>query len=121
VKIPTILGTTIEMPAPGVAELVLDGQTIRLEPVLESAKDTELCFILRDATSKTTTYGAARFLYTTFPDQGLILSVPDSLISTCVWLGRELSQVIVNVDLKKFSPFGRRHFAEHRVRLPIGR
>jgi uncharacterized protein (DUF1684 family) len=71
VKIPTILGTTIEMPVPGVAEFVLDGQTIRLEPVLESPKDTELFFILRDATSKTTTYGAARFLYTTFPDQGL--------------------------------------------------
>jgi hypothetical protein len=70
VKIPTILGTTIEMPVPGVAEFVLDGRTIRLEPVLES-QDTQLFFILRDTTSKTTTYGAARFLYTTFPDQGL--------------------------------------------------
>jgi uncharacterized protein len=70
-KIPTILGTTIKMPVPGVAEFVLDGQTLRLEPVLESPKDTELFFILRDTTSKTTTYGAARFLYTTFPDQGL--------------------------------------------------
>jgi uncharacterized protein (DUF1684 family) len=71
VRIPTILGTTIEMPVPGVAEFVLDGRTIRLEPVLESAKDTQLFFILRDTTSKTMTYGAARFLYTTFPDQGL--------------------------------------------------
>ena len=71
VKIPTILGTTIEMPVPGVAEFVVDGQTTRLEPVLESPKATELFFILRDTTSKTTTYGAARFLYTTFPDQGL--------------------------------------------------
>jgi uncharacterized protein len=71
VKIPTILGTTIEMPVPGVAEFVLDGQTVRLEPVLESPKDKELFFILRDTTSKTTTYGAGRFLYTTFPDQGL--------------------------------------------------
>jgi uncharacterized protein len=71
VKIPTILGTTIEMPAPGVAVFVLDGQTVRLEPVLESPKETELFFILRDITSRTTTYGAARFLYTTFPDHGL--------------------------------------------------
>jgi hypothetical protein len=46
-KIPTILGTTIEMPVPGVAEFSLDGRTIRLEPVLESPKDTELFFILR--------------------------------------------------------------------------
>jgi uncharacterized protein (DUF1684 family) len=71
VKIPTILGTTIEMPVPGVAEFTIDGRTMRLEPVLESPKDTELFFILRDTTSRTTTYGAARFLYTTFPDQGL--------------------------------------------------
>jgi uncharacterized protein len=71
VKIPTILGTTIEMPVPGVAEFGLDGQTLQLEPVLESPKAKELFFILRDTTSKTTTYGAARFLYTTFPDHGL--------------------------------------------------
>jgi uncharacterized protein len=71
VKIPTILGTTIEMPVPGEAEFVVDGQTLRLEPVLESPKATELFFILRDITSKSTTYGAARFLYTGFPDQGL--------------------------------------------------
>jgi uncharacterized protein len=70
-KIPTILGTTIEMPVPGAAELVIDGQTVLLEPVLESPKATELFFILRDTTSKTTTYGAGRFLYTTLPDQGL--------------------------------------------------
>jgi uncharacterized protein len=54
-KIPTILGTTIEMPVPGVAEFSLDGHTIRLEPVLESPKDTQLFFILRDTTSRTTT------------------------------------------------------------------
>jgi uncharacterized protein len=71
VKIPTILGTTIEMPVPGAVEFVLEGQTLRLEPVLESPKDTKLFFILRDITSRTTTYGAGRFLYTTFPDQGL--------------------------------------------------
>jgi uncharacterized protein len=70
-KIPTVLGTMIEMPVPGVTEFVIDGHTFRLEPVLESPKDTQLFFILRDTTSKTTTYGAARFLYTAFPDQGL--------------------------------------------------
>ncbi len=70
-KIPTVLGTTIEMPVPGVAEFIVEGQTIRLEPVLESPKDRQLFFILRDTTSKTTTYGAARFLYTALPDQGL--------------------------------------------------
>jgi uncharacterized protein (DUF1684 family) len=59
------------MPVPGAAEFVLNGKTVRLEPVLESPKDKDLFFILRDRTSQTTTYGAARFLYTDFPDHGL--------------------------------------------------
>ena len=69
--IPTVLGTTTHMPAPGAAEFTLDGQTYRLEPVLEDPKATNLFFILRDATSKTTTYGAGRFLYTSLPDHGV--------------------------------------------------
>jgi uncharacterized protein (DUF1684 family) len=69
--IPTVLGTTTHLPAPGAAEFTLDGQTVRLEPVLEDQKSTELFFILRDATSKTTTYGAGRFLYTELPDHGV--------------------------------------------------
>jgi len=69
--IPTVLGTTTHLPAPGAAEFTIDGQTLRLEPVLEDPKSTELFFILRDATSKTTSYGAGRFLYTDLPDHGL--------------------------------------------------
>jgi uncharacterized protein (DUF1684 family) len=69
--IPTVLGTTTHMPAPGVAEFTVDGQVLRLEPVLEDPKATDLFFILRDATSKTTTYGAGRFLYTELPDHGV--------------------------------------------------
>jgi uncharacterized protein (DUF1684 family) len=70
-KIPTILGTTLDMPAPGLAEFTLNGKTIQLEPVLEDPNAKEFFFILRDATSHTTTYGASRFLYTSFPDHGL--------------------------------------------------
>ena len=70
-SIPTIIGTTLKLPVPGVAEFTLDGQTIRLEPVIEEPGDKQLFFILRDTTSKTTTYGAARFLYTDFPASGL--------------------------------------------------
>jgi uncharacterized protein (DUF1684 family) len=70
-KIPTILGTTLNMPAPGLAEFILDGKTIQIEPVLEDPNAKELFFILRDATSHTTTYQAARFLYSGFPDHGL--------------------------------------------------
>jgi hypothetical protein len=71
VPIPTIIGTTINLPAPGIAEFTLDGKTIQLEPVIEEPGDKQLFFIMRDRTSKTTTYGAARFLYTDFPDNGL--------------------------------------------------
>jgi uncharacterized protein (DUF1684 family) len=69
--IPTVLGTTTHMPAPGAAEFTLDGQTVRLEPVLEDPKSTDLFFIMRDATSKSKTYGAGRFLYTELPDHGV--------------------------------------------------
>jgi uncharacterized protein (DUF1684 family) len=69
--IPTVLGTTTHMPAPGAAEFTLDGKVVRLEPVLEDPKSTDLFFIMRDATSKTTTYGAGRFLYTELPDHGV--------------------------------------------------
>ena len=71
--IPTILGTTTHLPAPGAVEFTLDGQVLRLEPVLEEPKSTNLFVIMRDATSKTTTYGAGRFLYTELPDHGVSL------------------------------------------------
>jgi uncharacterized protein (DUF1684 family) len=70
-EIPTILGTVDKLPAPGAAEFTLDGKIVRLEPVLEEPDSKELFFILRDATSKTTTYGAGRFLYTDLPDHGV--------------------------------------------------
>jgi hypothetical protein len=70
-KIPTVLGTTIEMPAPGLAEFTIDGKTMQLEPVLEGPGEKQLFFIVRDTTSRTTSYGAGRFLYTDFPDHGL--------------------------------------------------
>jgi uncharacterized protein (DUF1684 family) len=69
--VPTVLGTTTHMPAPGAAEFTLDGKVVRLEPVLEDPNATDLFFILRDATSKTTTYGAGRFLSTELPDHGV--------------------------------------------------
>lgn len=68
VLIPTVLGTTIKDKIPGVAEFTIDGQTVRLEPIIE---DKKLFFILRDATSHTSTYGAGRFLYADFPSNGL--------------------------------------------------
>lgn len=70
-QIPTVIGTVLNMPAPGLAEFTLDGKTVQIEPVLESPNSKELFFILRDATSHTTTYQASRFLYAEFPSNGL--------------------------------------------------
>jgi len=77
IKVPSIIGVTDEMPAPGEAEFTLDGKMFQLEPVLEEPDAKQLFFILRDTTSRAsssgpaTSYGAARFLYTDFPDHGL--------------------------------------------------
>lgn len=70
-SIATVIGTTLQMPAPGVAEFLLDGKVYLLEPVLEGGDRTHLFFILRDETSKTATYGGGRFLLTGLPDHGL--------------------------------------------------
>lgn len=70
-KIPTVIGTTLDMPAPGFAEFTLAGKTVRLEPVIEGGERDKLFFILRDATSRTTTYQAARFLHTGLPSVGI--------------------------------------------------
>ncbi len=76
--IPTGLGTTLDLPTPGIAEFTLDGQTLRLAPVIEDPEGKTLFFILRDATSQSTTYAQARFLQSGLPDHGL--AQPGTLI-----------------------------------------
>jgi len=66
--IPTVLAPPHTCPPPARPNSRSTEKVVRLEPVLEDPKATDLFFILRDATSKTTTYGAGRFLYTDFPD-----------------------------------------------------
>ncbi len=67
----TLIDTTYELPVPGAADFTLGGKTYTLEPVVEDDPAKKLFFILRDATSVTTTYGACRFLYTGLPPNGL--------------------------------------------------
>jgi uncharacterized protein (DUF1684 family) len=71
VTLATLIGTTYDQPVPGAAEFTLSAKTYRLEPVLEDPAEPKLFFILRDLTSKTTTYAACRFLYTGLPTNGL--------------------------------------------------
>jgi uncharacterized protein len=70
-KIPTVIGTTLDLPAPGVAEFTLGDQKLTLEPVLETLDAKTLLFILSDATGKQATYAGGRYLHAPFPDHGL--------------------------------------------------
>lgn len=70
-EIPTVIGTTLKLPAPGLAMFMLNGKVLQLEPVIEDPSSKTLFFILRDETSTSTTYGGGRFLHTALPDQGL--------------------------------------------------
>lgn len=70
-RIATVVGTTLNMTAPGAAEFLLKGKVYILEPVIEGGDKDKLFFILRDTTSQTTTYEAARFLHTGLPSKGL--------------------------------------------------
>lgn len=77
-EIPTVIGTTLKLPAPGLAVFLLNDEVVNLEPVLEDPSGKTLFFILRDETSNTTTYGGGRFLHTGLPDHGL--DQPGSLV-----------------------------------------
>jgi uncharacterized protein (DUF1684 family) len=70
-KLPTVSGSTLELPAPGIAEFTLAGHTLTLIPVLETAGAKTLLFIVSDATGKDSTFAGGRYLHAPFPDHGL--------------------------------------------------
>ena len=74
-KIPilNILGQTEAMESPGYAVFRLNGQELRLRPVLEEPDAKELFYIFRDQTSGKETYGAGRFLYSGMPKDGKVV------------------------------------------------
>lgn len=71
IQVTTLQATVSDAKVPGAAEFSLGGKQYRLEPVLEDPAEPKLFFILRDTTSKSTTYASCRFLYTGFPDHGI--------------------------------------------------
>jgi len=73
ISIPTILGTTIQMPSPGRVEFTWNGKQYSIDPVLEEPDSKQLFFIFRDRTAQNgETYGAGRFLYTPLPKDGTL-------------------------------------------------
>ena len=72
VLIPTVLGTTDAMEAPGVVNFTIEGKPLTLEPVVEDPADPKLWFIFKDQTSAKETYGGGRFLYADMPKDGKV-------------------------------------------------
>lgn len=66
IPIANIIGTTDEMPNPGVVEFERDGQVFRLEALDEGGD--ELFLVFADRTSGKGSYPAGRFLYAPRPD-----------------------------------------------------
>lgn len=60
VNVPNVLGGSFKYKSPGILKFKIRGKQYTLMPVIE---DDHLFIIFRDQTSRTTTYGAGRFLY----------------------------------------------------------
>jgi uncharacterized protein len=73
VAVPTVLGTTDMMDAPGLVTFTIDGRALSLQPVVEDPKEPTLFFIFKDGTSAKETYGAGRFLYADMPKDGRVV------------------------------------------------
>lgn len=61
-------GNTQKMVSPGLVEFVLNGQTLRLEPVEDEG---QLFFVFKDRTANKGTYAAGRMLYAPLPKNGV--------------------------------------------------
>jgi len=66
IPISNVLGQTSDEPSPGAIVFEMNGNTYRLDPILEEGND-ELFIIFADQTSGRETYGAGRFLYVPKP------------------------------------------------------
>ena len=64
----TAVGIKEEDQSPGYVTFERNGKEYRLEPTIDEG---QLWFVMRDATSGKTTYGASRFLYADLPKDGL--------------------------------------------------
>jgi uncharacterized protein len=72
-KIATQAGTVDEESSPGALVFEYEGETYRLDAIIEKGAESELFIMFADATSGAETYGPGRQLYTTLPDSnGLV-------------------------------------------------
>jgi uncharacterized protein len=74
-KIPVALitGQVEELECPGFVEFSWQGSMHKLEPVYETAGDSKLYFMFKDATNGRETYGGGRYLYSELPRNGKVM------------------------------------------------
>ena len=74
-KIPilNVIGQTEESECPGYALFHINGQEVRLYPIIEEPGAKELFYIFRDQTTGKETYPAGRFLYSDMPKNGEVV------------------------------------------------
>ena len=74
-KIPVALitGQVEELECPGFVEFAWQGGTHKLEAVYETAGDSKLYFMFKDATNGRETYGGGRYLYSALPRNGKVM------------------------------------------------
>jgi uncharacterized protein len=86
--IPTVLGTTEPMTAPGLLKFSLGGRDFSLEPMVEDPGHPEFFLIFKDATSGHGTYPAGRFLYADLPKDGkVVLDFNRAVNPPCAFTG----------------------------------
>jgi hypothetical protein len=71
--IPTVIGTSEPMSAPGLLRFKVGGRELTLEPMVEDPDHPELFIIFVDATGGKGTYAAGRFLYAEMPKNGKVI------------------------------------------------
>ena len=86
IPITNVLGQTSDEVSPGAIVFEMNGNTYRLDPILEEGSD-ELFIIFADQTSARETYGAGRFLYAAKPgaDNRVILDFNKAYNPPCAF------------------------------------
>jgi uncharacterized protein (DUF1684 family) len=86
IPITNIVGQTTDEMSPGALVFTIDGQTYRLDPILEQGS-TDYFVIFKDETSRDTTYPAGRYLYTSpaGPDGKVVLDFNKAYNPPCVF------------------------------------
>lgn len=115
VGIPTVLGTTEAMPAPGLVRFKLKGRSYALQPVQEGGPDSKFFFIFMDATAGKETYPAGRFLYADPPRNGrLILDFNRAVNPPCAFSDFATCPLPPKQNVLKVRiPAGEKTYGEH--------